>query len=69
MDAIYVDRIKDIPKDYFRLMAVPITIFHYHYQDLFRVIGTTRLEKDLGLARRPLVNGKAPFSRIIIQRK
>ena len=38
-DAINVDKIKDIPKDYFGLMGVPITYMAEHCTDQFEIIG------------------------------
>ena len=68
-NAIYIPKVELIPIDYYGLVSVPVSFLYFEYEDMFRVIGTTRLYKDLGLNRFPLVNGKKPFDRIIIQRK
>ena len=39
-NAINVDRLSDIPKDYYGIMGVPITYFDYHDEEMFEIIGT-----------------------------
>lgn len=45
-DAINVDRLVDIPKDYYEIMGVPITYVDYHDEKLFDIIGIDG--KDFG---------------------
>ena len=39
-NAINVDRLADIPKDYYDIMGVPVTYFDYHDEEMFEIIGT-----------------------------
>ena len=45
-DAINVDRLVDIPKDYYEIMGVPITYIDYHDEEIFDIIGIDG--KDFG---------------------
>lgn len=56
LPVINVNRIKDIPKDYYGLIAVPITIFGYDNSNY------TIIDKIT-----PKINGKSFFQRIIIK--
>lgn len=38
-DAINVDKLVDIPKDYYEIMGVPITYIDYHNEEMFDIIG------------------------------
>ena len=77
-NAINVDKVKDIPKDYFGAMGVPITYIAEHSYEQFEIIDartiakndkqkgkTTMLIKDEDSA----INGKAKYARIVIKRK
>ena len=59
-DAINVDKIKEIPGDYYENIGVPITIFEKYNPNQFDIIDN---RGDLS------INGKLIFSRIIIRRK
>lgn len=39
-NAINVDRLADIPKDYYEIMGVPVTYFDYHDEEIFEIVGT-----------------------------
>lgn len=73
-DCINVDKLVDIPYDYYGVMAVPITYLKKHCQKQFKILGTT--SKGIqGIKLLPpyknckvLVNGKEKFQRIFIQR-
>ena len=39
-NAINVDRLADIPKDYYEIMGVPVTYFDYHDDEIFEIVGT-----------------------------
>ncbi len=68
-DAINVDKISDIPYDYFGEMGVPITIlegFDYH---TFDIMGIDRNMEGNTTGKRFSVNGKDKYVRIIIKRK
>ena len=45
-DAINVDRLVDIPKNYYEIMGVPITYIDYHNEEIFDIIGIDG--KDFG---------------------
>ena len=76
--AINVDKVADIPEDYFGAMGVPITFLDKHSPDQFTIIGTTdrggdgrldHLRKEHPRKDAPVVGGIAKYSRIIIERK
>lgn len=59
-DAINVNRIKDIPKDYYGVMGVPSTLLSHGWNpEQFEIID--RLD--------PYINGKKIFVRLLIRRK
>ena len=64
-DAINVNRTKNIPKDYFGYMGVPITFLHKFNCNQFEIIKFRKGDdgKDLSIKR------KCPYFRIIIKRK
>lgn len=71
-DAIEVKRVKNIPKDYYGIMGVPVTFFQKYNKDQFEILGLSDYgNKDIGtfniLGLR--LNGKEPFKRIFIRRK
>ena len=41
-DAIYVDKIREIPKDYYGVMGVPLTFLSQHNNEQFEILGITR---------------------------
>ena len=66
---INVDRIKDIPKDYYGLMGVPVTIAKYLYESDFKIVNKKHKEGyHKGLAV-PIIRGKEKYARLLIQRK
>lgn len=69
MDAIDVNAINQIPKDYYGLIGVPVTFLYYSYEDKFRIVGTNNFLGDFGVKGRIKLNGLDVFKRIIIQRK
>ena len=58
-DAINVDKVSDIPEDYFGVMGVPITFLDKYNPDQFEIIGILR----------PKLRGKDIYARILIKRK
>jgi len=64
-DAINVDKVKDIPKDYFGGIGVPITYLAEHSPEQFEIVKFRKGNDDKDLC----VNGKCPYFRIIIKRK
>lgn len=59
MDAISVDKVAEIPYDYYGVMGVPITFLYKWNREQFDVLGTAKVH----------VNGKLKFLRILIKRK
>lgn len=68
-DAINVNATKDIPKDYYGIIGVPISFMTKHCHEQFRIIGEFRhgCDSEFDLAV-PIVNGKSKYTRIAIQR-
>jgi hypothetical protein len=62
-DAINVDRVVDIPKDYHGAMGVPITYMLKHNPEQFEVLD---IINDPGQI---LINGYRPYNRAIIRRR
>ena len=58
-DAINVNRVKLIPRDYDGVMAVPITFMQHHCPEQFDITGALNT---------PLVDGKRIFKRVLIRR-
>lgn len=65
IEAINVDKSKDIPVDYDGLMGVPISYIDYFDYDMFEIVCNTN---SFGLGV-PYINGKAKFTRLLIKRK
>jgi hypothetical protein len=59
-NAINVDKIKDIPSDYFESIGVPLTFFNTYNPSQFEV-----LDKNDGL----YINGSKKYVRVFIRRK
>ncbi len=69
-DAINVDRVTNIPKDYYGIMGVPITFLDKYCPEQFEIIGemvSTQID-DFNYGY-PYVNGKRKYARILIRRK
>lgn len=76
-NAINVDRIKDIPRDYDGVMGVPVTFFDTHNPEQFEVVGATEctgrgascglFDKSYKEAK-AMVNGKCLYKRVFIKR-
>ena len=74
-DAINVDKVTDIPCDYYGYMGVPITFFDKYNPDQFEILGIMNTgEINEGIRHpntphgRPVVNGVEKYLRIIIRR-
>lgn len=69
-DAINVDKVKDIPMDYYGVLGVPITFLDSYNPNQFEIVGamtTTKVEGDnYGY---PYINGDRKYARILIKRK
>lgn len=64
-DAINVDKTKDIPKDYYGVVGVPITFLDKHNQNQFEIVGFRKGDDGKDLR----IDGKDKFSRVLIKRK
>lgn len=64
-DAINIDKVNDMPKDYRGVMGVPITFIDKYNPEQFEIIKFRKGndEKDLS------INGKCPYFRILIRNK
>ena len=70
-DAIHIEKVEDIPVDYYGIMAVPITYLASHCEEQFEILGKFdggSASNPLDLAK-PILNGKAKYKRIAIRRK
>ena len=64
-NAINVDKTKDIPKDYYNIMGVPITFLDKYNQNQFEIVGFRKGDDGKDLR----IGGKDKFSRVLIKRK
>lgn len=75
-DCINVDKLSNIPKDYYGPMAVPITYLSKHCAKQFKILGVTKKDMQgiplLTTWDKPdyevYINGKKKFGRVFIQR-
>ena len=69
-DAINVNRVENIPSDYFGIMGVPISFLGKHNPDQFEIIGEANHGSDNEYDLfKPILNKKELFPRILIKRK
>ena len=69
-NAINVNKVKDIPKDYDGVMGVPITFLDKYNPSQFEIVGIDRYVADNPhYGRRFTLNGKEIYARILIKRK
>lgn len=70
-NAINIDKIKDMPKDYVGAMGVPITFLDKHNPEQFEIVGIDRVlvEEATGKQSRFRIDGKEIYARIIIRNK
>lgn len=66
-NAINVDRVNKIPKDYFGEVGVPITFMNKYVKEQFKIIGLDSYLPN-GPRTRLSINGKFKYARIIIKR-
>ena len=64
-EAINVNRVKDIPDDYYGVIGVPATYLDKHCPEQFEIIRFRKGNDDKDLS----VSGKCPYFRILIRRK
>lgn len=68
-DAINVNKIADIPKDYYGVMGVPITFLEGFDTEEFELLGLDRLMPMNLTKKRFTINGKEIYARILVKRK
>jgi len=75
-DAVNIDRVVNIPKDYDRVMGVPITFLNKYNPKQFEIIGLAagNIKGLAGIKSftgkdGPYINGKLKYGRIMIRRK
>lgn len=68
-DAINVDKILDIPKDYYEVMGVPITFLEGFDFEEFDLLGMDRFMPLNVTNKRFSVKGKEKYARLLIKRK
>lgn len=82
-DALNIDKVSDIPYDYFEPMGVPITYLKKHNPQLFTILGigsgiskknkmygsVKYYENDKDRGGAPLLEGKIKYTRVFIERK
>lgn len=64
-NAVNVDKVADIPCDYYGVMGVPITFLDKYNPEQFDIIKFRKGNDDKDLC----INGKCPYFRILIKRK
>ena len=68
-DAININRLDDIPNDYFGVMGVPLTILQHYNSEQFRIKGIDRyVEDNPRFGHRFKIDGKEIYARILIER-
>ena len=69
-DAINVDKVVQIPEDYFGAIGVPITFLTKYNPNQFELLGIDRyIEGNTTPNKRFNIEGKEVYARIIIKRK
>nr|DAX55604.1 MAG TPA: adenine-specific methyltransferase [Caudoviricetes sp.] len=69
-EAINVNEVKKIPKDYDGLMAVPITFMDKYNEEQFEIIGMNAIkEGDVFSNERLICNGEVLYARIILRKR
>ena len=68
-DIINVDKLKDIPKDYYGMMGVPITYMDKHVPNQFEILGIANNKRYIGTECITKIGNNSVYNRIIIKRK
>ena len=69
-DAIEVDKVANIPKDYFETMGVPVTFIDKYNPNQFEIIGDSRYHDGSDIANDiNFINGRGLYRRVLIRRK
>ena len=65
-DAFNVDRLRDVPADFEGRLGVPLTFLQFYDPLVWRLVG---LDKRLCRDRQFRVDGRAKFSRVVVERR
>ena len=68
-NVINVNKITDIPCDYFEPMGVPITFFDKYNPNQFEILGIANSARWIGYECYTVINNKKIYNRVIIRRK
>ena len=70
-DAIEVNRVADIPRDYKGVMGVPITFLNQYNPNEFEIVGSSRYHEPNPTIQNDInyINGKQIYTRILIKHK
>ena len=68
-NAINVDKVKDIPKDYDGVMGVPITFLDKYNPNQFEILGIANNVRYIGLECYTVIKENPVYNRILIKRK
>ena len=69
-DAINVDKISNIPKDYDGVMGVPISFLDKYNPEQFEIVGELNNGSDNEFDyAKPMIDGKVKYTRILIRKK
>lgn len=68
-DVISVRRVRDIPKDYYGVMGVPLTFMKYHDSSQFEIVGEANHGSDSEFDLfKPMIGGRERFKCLLIRR-
>lgn len=68
-DAINVDKVADIPADYYGVMGVPITFLDKFNPAQFEILGIANSARWIGYECLTILDGRKVYNRIIIKRR
>ena len=68
-DAVNVNKVSDIPKDYDGIMGVPITFVDKYNPKQFEILGLANSARWIGYECYTIIKGRKIYNRIIIKRK
>lgn len=68
-DVINVNKVAEIPVDYYGVMGVPITFMNKYNPSQFNVLGIANSARWIGYECYTLINQKKIYNRILIQRR
>lgn len=66
---INIDKIKEIPMDYYGIMGVPITYMAIHNSEQYDILGIANSARYIGQECITKINGKKIYNRILIKKR